>query len=85
MSYQVNAWLDTPLPQIDVINLRTGACILSFQSDEVRQLLENGDIDLSDLFSTESQTLENLVRELALFRCAKSFGAVEGRLERFIA
>ncbi len=72
MAYIIDAWLECAHPHLKVMNSRSGMELFSFQEKEVHQLLENGDIDINDLFSTNQQTLEEVVKQLVLFRCSQT-------------
>lgn len=72
MAYVINAWLDCPHPYLKVINSISGREVLAFEEQELKTLLENGDLCVNDLLTTNQSTLEEVVRQLALYRCSRS-------------
>lgn len=72
MAYIINAWLDCPHPFLTVTNTFSGKEVINIKEQELHQILENGDICIEDLFSTDRHQLEEVVRELAMFSCRQS-------------
>lgn len=72
MAYVINAWLDCPHPYLKVINTVSGREVLNFEEGELLTMVESGDLCVSDLLTTNQRTLEEVVRQLALYRCSKS-------------
>lgn len=71
MAYIIDAWLDCPRPYLKVLNSISGREVLKFESGELSNMLENGDIWVDDLLTTNQQTLEEVVKQLALYSCRK--------------
>lgn len=71
MAYIIDAWLDCPRPYLKVLNSISGREVLKFESGELNNMLENGDVCVDDLRTTNQQTLEEVVRQLALYSCRK--------------
>lgn len=76
MAYIINAWLECPHPYLKVLNSQSGCEIFSFRENEVKSMLENGEICVTDLLSTNQQVLEDVVKQLALYRCGKGMQTV---------
>ena len=71
MVYAINAWLDCPQPQVTVFNTQSGVAMLTFEGDELEELIESGELYQSDLESNDPRLQMEIIRELALYRCLR--------------
>ena len=71
MAYIINAWLDRPNPELTISNKEQGTTIMAFKSGELEQLVESGELCPHDLLSNNTQVLEDVILNLALYRCMR--------------
>ncbi|WP_261842471.1 hypothetical protein [Aliamphritea ceti] len=85
----INAWLNTPLPSISLTNSISGQLIACWQGEAVQQLFDDGILTLTELHSSDRNTLSRLSHDLLLMACASSlchrqgdgcFNCITGRL-----
>lgn len=72
MSYLIDAWLDCAHPSLTIFNTISGREVLRFNEDELHSLVENGDLCVDDLLTNNPQVIEEVIRQLALYRCGQS-------------
>ncbi len=75
MAYQIDAWLERKEPELRVTLKNTGVVLLHWHAEELRPLLESGQLDPRDFCACQGQEKE-LVRELFLLACCE-----QGRCE----
>jgi len=71
MTYCINAWLDRSEPELTIFNKQSGIAMMRFDSEEVEELIDSGELWLEDLYSNDHKTQEEIVRKLALYRCLR--------------
>jgi len=76
MSYLIDAWLDRAHPSLTILNTISGREVLRFNEDELHSLLENGDLCVDDLLTNNPAVLEEVIRQLALYRCSQSLSII---------
>ena len=64
MNIYINAWLDCRHPFISIHNKVNDDLLAYFNSEEANQLIENGEITLNDLQSTDPKTQMEVVTNL---------------------
>ncbi|HID82227.1 MAG TPA: hypothetical protein EYH06_00375 [Chromatiales bacterium] len=74
MTFQIDAWLERPDPQMRVIDTATGVVVAEFNQTEIQQLCEWGEICPQDFCSRCAETQEALVKQLLLASCARQIG-----------
>ena len=65
MNYIVNAWLERDEPQLKVTSNLTGQVLIDWRGEKVRQLIDNGELDVAELSSPTQELLET-VKEILL-------------------
>ncbi|TWH64136.1 hypothetical protein LX59_02813 [Azomonas agilis] len=66
MSYLIDAWLDRPQPCLRILHRETGEICAVLEEEALRELQDQGDLNLQELNSNEPQVLKELVRTLFL-------------------
>lgn len=66
MTYLIDAWLDRPHPCLRILNRETGEVCAVLQEEALRELQDQGELNLQALSSNEPQVLKELVRDLFL-------------------
>lgn len=74
MTFQIDAWLERPDPQMRVIDTATGAVVAEFNQTEIQQLCDWGEICPQDFCNQCTETQESLVKQLLLASCARQIG-----------
>ena len=69
MGYVINAWLDHPTPELTITHKELGTTVMQFGAAEISSLVEAGELCLNDLLSSNTQVLEDVILNLALYRC----------------
>lgn len=72
MTYLIDAWLDRPHPYLRILHRETGEICATLEEQDLNELLNQGDLDIYELLSTEPLVLKELVRDLFLFCYAKA-------------
>ncbi len=65
MSYIINAWLESNEPTLTVISRLTGQELVSWKGDQVRELIETGELDVGELQNPCRNQIE-VVKELVM-------------------
>jgi hypothetical protein len=76
MAYLIDAWLDRPHPYLRILNRETGEVCAVLGEEALGELREQGDLDVTDLSSTEPGVLKETVRNLFLFCYARALRPV---------
>ncbi|WP_297836654.1 hypothetical protein [Pseudomonas sp.] len=76
MTYLIDAWLDRPHPYLRILHRETGEVCAVLGEEALGELREQGDLDVTDLSSTEPGVLKETVRNLFLFCYARALRPV---------
>ena len=72
MTYMIDAWLDRPHPYLRILHRDTGEVCAVLEEDALDELREQGGLELSELSTSGSLVLKELVRNLFLFCYARA-------------
>ncbi|GAA0417158.1 hypothetical protein GCM10009133_27060 [Cocleimonas flava] len=72
MNIYVNAWLDCHNPHISIHNKFDGDLMAFFNSQKVSQLIESGEVSVSDFESSDENTRSELISTLLSFKFSDS-------------
>ncbi|MDB6051014.1 MAG: hypothetical protein JWR17_3760 [Pseudomonas sp.] len=72
MTYLIDAWLDRPHPYLRILHRETGEVCVVLEEEALGELRDQGDLDVTDLSSTEPGVLKETVRNLFLFCYARA-------------
>ena len=72
MTYLIDAWLDRPHPYLRILHRETGEVCAVLEEEALEELLDQGDLDVYSLSSSEPLVLKELVRNLFLFCYARA-------------
>jgi len=74
MTFQIDAWLERPDPQMRVIDTATGVVVAEFNQTEIQQLCDWGEICPQDFCEQCTKTQQALTQQLLLASCAFQIG-----------
>ncbi len=86
MNIYINAWLDCNNPYISIQNRFNDEVLAYFDADAVKQLMDNGDICIDDLQSTDKTVRMQLITELLTLKAKQAATApvtIKGRAFKF--
>lgn len=72
MTYLIDAWLERPHPYLRILNRQTGEVCALLEEDALDELRDQGDLDVTELNSSEPCVLKEQVRSLFLFCYARA-------------
>ncbi len=72
MTYLIDAWLERPRPCLRVLDRETGEVCVRLDEAALLELRERGELDFTELFSSEPGKLKELVRQLFLLGNARA-------------
>lgn len=72
MTYLIDAWLDRPHPYLRILHRETGEVCVVLGEEALDELRDQGDLDVTDLSSSEPGVQKELVRNLFLFCYARA-------------
>ncbi|WP_421682483.1 hypothetical protein HKW98_15775 [Stutzerimonas urumqiensis] len=71
MTYLIDAWLDRPQPYLRILDRQTGAVCIALDEEALGELRDQGDLDVTQLSTSEPAVLKEQVRNLFLFCYAR--------------
>ena len=72
MTYLIDAWLDRPQPYLRILDRETGQVCAVLEEEALDELRDQGDLDVSNLSSSEPGIQKEMVRSLFLFCYARA-------------
>lgn len=72
MTIYVNAWLDCDKPRVTVKDKISGRTIARFNTQEVTDMFDRGDVCLEDFYRSDTPSKIELIKTLLLISCTKS-------------
>ncbi len=71
MNIYINAWLDCSHPFISIHDKFDDDLLAYFNAEDIRQLIENGEVFIDDLQSTDPDTQIKVATDLITFKSSK--------------